>query len=215
MKEVSISISRTLRYFQYGECDSSTKQLIIALHGYGQHPMFFLRKLASLQNEQRCIVAPEGLHRFYVQGTSGRVGASWMTKEDRLNDIADNNHYLTKLLSKLNPSQTTEIILLGFSQGTATAVRFFCSTSLRVDRLILWAGSFPPDLPFPENVDRLNSCDLNLVIGDEDEFISRTDVKHIEDLLKEANVTFKLHTFQGKHDLDAATLDNLLETGNN
>lgn len=215
MKEVSISVSRTLRYFQYGECSTETKQLIVALHGYGQHPMYFLRKLASLQNDQRCIVAPEGLHRFYVSGTSGRVGASWMTKEDRLNDIADINQYLTQLLHELNPGKETEIIFLGFSQGTASAVRFFCSTSLRIDRLILWAGSFPPDLSLPDNVDRLNTCDLDLVIGDEDEFISRTDVKHIEDLLTEANVKFSLHTFQGNHDIDAATLNKLFEQGIN
>ena len=32
-------------------------------------------------------MAPEGLSRFYLEGFSGKVGATWMTREDRLNDI--------------------------------------------------------------------------------------------------------------------------------
>ena len=51
---------------------------------------------------QRLIVAPEALSRFYVE-SSGKthadthVGASWMTREDRLSDIEDYVEYLDAL----------------------------------------------------------------------------------------------------------------------
>src|SRR5690554_3872961 len=41
------------------------------------------------------------MHRFYRKGTQGRVGASWMTKEARLDDIEDNHKYLDKLAEHL------------------------------------------------------------------------------------------------------------------
>ena len=40
------------------------------------------------------IIAPQGLHKFYLEGTSGRVGASWMTKENREDDIKNYLVYL-------------------------------------------------------------------------------------------------------------------------
>jgi hypothetical protein len=45
----------------------------------------------------RIIIAPEGLSRFYRKGFSGDVVASWMTKDDRLDDMEDYVRYLNDL----------------------------------------------------------------------------------------------------------------------
>ncbi len=181
-------------------------RLIIALHGYGQHPRFFLQKLEVLAGNRSLVVAPEGLHRFYTQGMSGRVGASWMTKEDRLNDIADQYTYFNQLLEQPHWN-VAERILLGFSQGAAAAVRFFCADEQqRFTRLILWAGSFPPDLPLPENAERLNAVGIDVVIGSADEFMQQNDVDDLVQRFEAANIRYRLHTFEGKHDLHEATL---------
>ncbi len=82
MKEHHLIIPKTARYFQNGELNQSTSEVWIVCHGYGQLANFFLRKFDLLNSNTTCIIAPEGLHRYYLEGSAGRVGASWMTKED-------------------------------------------------------------------------------------------------------------------------------------
>lgn len=205
VNEHHIVSQRTLRYYAAGNPDAGRQ--LIALHGYSQHPKFFLRKMESLAGEDIQIIAPEGLHRFYVKGHSGRVGASWMTREDRENDITDNHAYLGQLLSQYSADET---LLLGFSQGAATAVRFFCATEQRIDRLILWAGSFPPDLSLPDNREKLNNTGIDLVVGDEDEFIHSEHIIELQSLFDKAWIEYRIHRFRGGHDLDLPLLKKLL-----
>ena len=92
----------------------NSRKLLIVMHGYGQLAKYFSRKFHSCPSSYY-IVAPEGPHRFYKQGYSGRVGASWMTKEAREVDIKDNLNWLNALLHKLTLGKTfEEVILLGF-----------------------------------------------------------------------------------------------------
>lgn len=215
VEEHHIRVKRTLRYYTAGNPDAGKK--LFALHGYSQHPKYFLRKIASLGGQDLELIAPEGLHRFYIHGHSGRVGASWMTKEDRENDIADNIAYLDQLVDELAarpipmPREATdERILMGFSQGTATAVRYFCATQHAFDKLILWAGSFPPDLSLPDNRDKLNTVGIDLVVGDEDEFIHSEHILELKSLFDHEGISYRIHRFRGGHDLDLNTLQALL-----
>jgi hypothetical protein len=61
----------------------------------------FIQKFKELASENTLIVAPEALSRFYLNGFSGRVGATWMTKEARDTEILDYLNYLNKLLDTL------------------------------------------------------------------------------------------------------------------
>ena len=89
MQENHIKIAKTARYFQLAEIGSEIREVWFVCHGYGQHAGYFLKHFECLNNGGRLIVAPEGLSRFYLDGFYGRIGASWMTREDRLNDIKD------------------------------------------------------------------------------------------------------------------------------
>jgi hypothetical protein len=80
-----IQSQRTYRYAVSG--NPTAKNLLYVLHGYGHLAPYFIRKFNSL--EDSFIVAPEGMYRFYLYGSSGRVGACWMTKEERLDDALD------------------------------------------------------------------------------------------------------------------------------
>ena len=86
--------------------------------------------LKPLSQEELCIAAPEGLSRFYIRGTDGRVGASWMTRDERLSDIEDHISYLNHWWSSLGVPSDAEIVVLGFSQGVATAARWLADGSL-------------------------------------------------------------------------------------
>ena len=203
--ELKLTAPKTFRYWISGDFEKANK-LIIVLHGYGQLAEFFIPKFNKIP-EDYLVVAPEGMHRFYLNGTSGRVGASWMTKEDRESDIADNLNWLSQLFTELTEQKTFEkTILLGFSQGGATAARWFYSKKVLFDQLILWASVFPPDLERP--IIQSNSNNY-FVIGTEDEYYN-TEAQ-ISEIKFYQNIGFNTLQFEGRHDIENDTLKRILK----
>jgi predicted esterase len=202
--EQNILLQKHFRYY-LSENYSHKKKLLIALHGYGQLAQYFAKKFDQLP-EDYALLVPEGMHRFYLQGSSGRVGASWMTKDGREFDIEDNLNYLNQLLSHVMENHVfDEICLLGFSQGGATAARWYDQGPNRFQQLILWASVFPPDVQKPA----YEAGNLHFVLGTEDPYYT------LENQEKEcayySEIGFKIHRFEGKHDIDQNTLMPLLK----
>jgi predicted esterase len=209
----NINIQKTGRISVHGQIEKS-KTLLIALHGYGQLVPYFIRKFHQVNSDDILVIAPEGLHRFYLNGTSGRVGASWMTKEARLDDIEDNINYLNQVYSVYNQNHTFQkVIVLGFSQGAATAARWIEKTEFRIDAFIQWAGVFPPDLEINANNSKWQSLKHFYVVGNQDPYFAENsnDAYNQSEWLKKHNFHPEISTFEGKHDIDAATLNRILE----
>lgn len=207
-----IKIQRTARYFLSDEPSLHHKYLCFVLHGYGQLPEFFLRRFMGLKRQDILFVAPEGLHRHYLQGSKGRVGASWMTKEDRFNDIADYCQLLNQVAQEvLAEGSFDKTAILGFSQGVATACRWANNTDLDFQTLINWAGAFPPDLDFKSALENFKPKNLYMLCGDEDEFISEERLKEHMDFLFSQGFRPNLIRFKGGHDIEPKTLSKLLE----
>ena len=91
-----IRVQKTARYAVLRP-NTPANSVMFAIHGYREMVPYFIKKFQSLADQGVMVVAPEGLHRFYIEGYSGRVGASWMTKEDRESDIIDYVDYLNQL----------------------------------------------------------------------------------------------------------------------
>ena len=204
IQEFGLAVSKKMRYYTLGNAKKADT-LLIALHGFGQLSKFFIKKFEFLP-ENYLILAPEGMHRFYLQGNSGRVGASWMTKEARELDIEENTIALKTLLEKVkNEKQFSKIILLGFSQGGATAARWYFSDDEQFDHLILWASVFPPDLEKPA----LETNSKNyFVLGNQDEYYS--EAQQLSQIAAYKEIGFNTIHFEGKHDIQQATLSELL-----
>ena len=212
MKEQTIETKKTARYYTLGTLSENTKTVWFVCHGYGQLANYFLRNFKLLENEKTFVISPEGFHRYYLNGFSGRVGASWMTKEDRLNDIADYVAYLDQLYDKVfNQVDRNNITVnvLGFSQGGATAIRWTCQGISKIDNLILWAAVYPPDLNFEADTQTLNSLNFKLVIGDDDEFISESALLEHANLLDEKGINYEIIRYNGTHNIDSDTLAGL------
>ena len=208
----SISIQKTGRIAVHGEAEKS-KILLIALHGYGQLVPYFIRKFQHVDSDAILVIAPEGLHRFYLNGTSGRVGASWMTKEARLDDIEDNINYLNQVYQQfVGQHKFEKIIVLGFSQGAATAARWIEKTEFHIHAFIQWAGVFPPDLEINANNSKWEGMRHFYVVGNQDPYFAENsnDEYKQSEWLKKHNFHPKTITFEGKHDIDAATLNEIL-----
>ena len=201
----SFKASKTYRFFRIPS-ENSSKNLLVTLHGYGQLAAFFIKKFNACSNNYT-ILAPEGPHRFYKNGYSGRVGASWMTKEAREDDIKDNINWLTEWLKDhLKENKYDKIILLGFSQGGATAARWYYNNPNLFDQLILWASVFPPDISKP----KIKLPNNNLyVVGKNDEFIN--DEMRLNEVKFYQNIGFDTHVYDGNHDIDPFVIQQILK----
>lgn len=212
MIQKNIIVPKTARYFQLGEFTEQTETVWFVCHGYAQMANYFIKKFDVLDTNKNLIIAPEGLHRFYWKGFSDRVVASWMTKEDRTNDIKDYVNFLEMVYKEVLSSfknKNVKINVLGFSQGTATVCRWIANNKSQVDNLILWAGGMPNDLNFENDKPIFNKMKNYLVIGNEDEFINEKQVAEQTDLLLKNNISFELIRFDGTHEIPPDVLLNL------
>jgi predicted esterase len=205
--ERTLEVRRTARYFELGgEGPVPPDELWYVLHGYGQAAAEVAQGLAFLGTPARRLVVPEALSRFYRNGTSGVVGASWMTKLAREAEIEDYVAYLEALHARVRSQVggAPALTLLGFSQGTATASRWVAKGSVRPARLILWGGALAPDVDVA--ADREAFRGLSYVAGEHDHLITRERLAEDRARVEAAGLAFRLTTFDGGHRLDVGVL---------
>ena len=199
--EHHIKVERTARYCILAPTEKP-KAILFAIHGYRQLAPFFIKQFQILANQGVLVIAPEGLHRFYVEGYSGRVGASWMTKEDRESDIEDYVAYLNTLYtSLLSEIENIPVHLLGFSQGGPTACRWLAGSAIPFQSLILYATVFPNDFDFTVNRERLNQLSVQIAFGDKDMFASEETISEKMEWLTSKGISPCLQRFEGGHEI--------------
>ena len=209
MDEHHLSVPRSARYFTIGADPRTAREVWFVLHGYGQLAGRFLRHFAPLADGQRTVVAPEALSRFYLQGDArDKVGASWMTREDRLTEIDDYVRYLDVVFSAVTHERPAPggIHVLGFSQGTATASRWLVYGRAHADRLILWGGEVPPDLDLVRARERWDGTTVLFVAGSGDPFITPKVLARDEQRLQESGIEYRVERFEGGHEIRAEVL---------
>ena len=226
LTEHTLVVPRTARYVTVGG-GGDVAEVWLACHGYGQLAARWARHFAPLASPRRLVVVPEGLSRFYLDGASGRyerVGASWMTREAREAEIADQVRFLDDALvaacvaAGADP-QAVRLVGFGFSQGTATVCRWLersplaarrdAAAEARASRLVLWGGALPADLDLSAARPWLSAADLVLVAGDRDAIATPGRVVAQEKRLREAGVPYRLVGFSGGHRLNARVLAEL------
>jgi len=218
--EHHLTVPRTARYYTLGEPGPAARDVWIACHGYGQLAADFIARLGALASPSRLVVAPEGLSRFYHERARGgshaasTVGASWMTREDRAAEIADQVAYLDALVESLIARATphpVRLTALGFSQGVATVCRWLMHSRIRAHRLVCWGGAMPDDV-LAGDLGAFRGLRIQLVAGSRDEFATTDRVTDAMAAMQGAGLDVAGVTFHGGHRLDDATLVGL--TGN-
>jgi predicted esterase len=212
--ERTLRVRTTARYYTLGDIDQNTTEVWLVCHGYGQLAARFIRPFESIASAQRVIVAPEGLHRFYLDPVDGRaedrrVGVTWMTREAREADIADYIAYLDQLCDTVLTTPSPKLTVLGFSQGVATAARWAAATDRRIDHLILWGAGLPPDLDWSRAAGRFAQMRLTIAAGDADPAFNQELLRRQVHLLKLRGLTAETQIYKGGHKLDAALLSQL------
>ncbi len=190
-----------------GELNANTTDIWLALHGYGQLVEYFQRHFRESVSSSRAFVFPQGAHKFYLQGTEGRVGASWMTKEDRLTDIDNQRFYLDEVCNwASNQAPKARFHMLGFSQGVATGMRFLGYSKVTFHSLLAWAGSWPPDLDEKSQL-ATRALHMSAWFGTKDPFVDEAKkqerIKHYKE---NYSIVPDVGTYEGKHTFDSNIL---------
>ena len=216
--EHHLTVKRTARYYTLGDASAPASDVWIVCHGFAQLARTFVEDFRAIARAGRLIVAPEALNRFYLNreggraGASARVGATWMTREDRLAEIDDYVRYLDDLFREIvaeHPSDV-RVTALGFSQATATIARWLVHGASRLDRVVLWAGILPPEIDAAGTAhERLASTELYMVSGKSDDLVDAAQIRAQRDALERTGIRVRVLEFDGAHTLDRETLERL------
>ena len=208
MTEHHINVNRTARYFTLSEPSPEVRYCWIVFHGMGQLAERFIKRFEGLEQPTHFVVAPEGLSRYYVDAAAMRVGASWMTKEDRLAEIEDQRTYLNALYDQLRKQlpRDCQYIGLGFSQGVATLSRWLAQDylDLDLDHTILWAGTPPEDTPFWQAPSFQKP--VWMVYGEQDPIVTPAKMKKKVEWMESEGVEVKTLAFEGRHEVTSSAL---------
>ena len=200
MQQHHLDVSVKASYYTLNSLTKATERVWLVFHGYGQLAEYFIRKFKGLDPEKNFVVAPQGLSKYYLEGVYGRVGASWMTKEDRITEIENQSSYIDSVLREAGDISDKQLIYFGFSQGTATMGRYAAHAKIPFEQMIIWAGTFPPDT---------DPDDWKYLTGKEGihYYTSKEDIYFKEEMIPQQNEVVKkalgrepdLHWYDGGH----------------
>lgn len=217
MNSNELSFSCKARYYKTGQVTEQTRQVWFVLHGYGQLAQYFIQKFSVLDQHQICVIAPEGLSRFYLEDVTSRrktgnnrVGSAWMTRENRLMDIQNYLEYLNTLYDAEVKTSSVPVTILGFSQGAATASRWALDNKVNFERLILWSGVFPPDMDFEAGKKVLRDKETIIVYGKSDPFLNDSRFIEMNELSEKLEISPRQIEFDGGHEIHPPTLLSLM-----
>ena len=217
-----LQVTRTARYYTLGGRGGEVREVWFALHGYRQAARRFAHRFTVLEAPERIVVVPEALSRFYVDRSSGRhgpehrVGASWMTREDRDNEIADYIAYLDSLTGEVAGTAAPAArrrVVLGFSQGAHTASRWVVLGRADAQELVLWGSGLATDLSRDALAVGLDGVHVTFVRGASDRFRDTREEAAQDALLGELGVPFSVLIFPGGHEIAPGPLLDIARPG--
>lgn len=213
VEEHRLTTTRTARLQSVGDLETADEVWMV-IHGFGQLAAEFVLPFGAIAGVTRAVIAPEALNKFYhVSRETGRregqrVGATWMTREDREVEIADYVAYLDAVATEFGRARP--LTVLGFSQGVSTMMRWIVRGSHPVSRVIVWAGEIPPELDLAEHRARFPAAGVEIVIGSVDEYATWINLDAIKRRFEAADIPLRVQLFDGGHRLDRETLLSLV-----
>ena len=145
-------------------------------------------------------------------GRSTAWGASWMTREDRDNEIADYVAYLDRLAGEVAATAAPAVrrrVVLGFSQGAHTASRWVVLGRTNVHELLLWGAGLATDLSPDALAAGLEGVRVTFVRGARDKFRDQPEEEAQDAMLRELGVPFSVLIHPGGHEIAHAPLSRI------
>jgi predicted esterase len=171
--------------------------VLVGFHGYAENAEHMLDALSRIRGVRPwLLVSVQALSRFYNR-SDNVVIASWMTRQDREQAIADNIAYVSSVMSAVGRDYSTNdtVVYVGFSQGVAMAYRAAVFGGRRPSGLIALAGDVPPDVA--THASQLPSVLLGR--GTSDQWYTEAKAATDLDVLGGAGIHVISHVFDGGH----------------
>lgn len=200
-KKVLYTTSNT--YHILNSFSSTTKNVWLVFHGMGYLSRYFIRYFSELSSEENFIIAPQAPAKYYMGEKFKHVGASWLTRENTIEDTKNIFNYMDTVFEAEKPETMPNFIVLGYSQGVSIATRWLASRKIQCNQLILHSGGIPVELT-TKDFDYLNSnTEVTYLFGDKDQYI--TEARKTEESLKGTKLfgdRLKVVVFDGIHEVN-------------
>jgi predicted esterase len=200
--ERSIAAGTHGRYLVMAPSASGPAPILAGFHGYAEDAGMQMERLRALPGSERClIVSVQGLHSFYNRRTN-QVVASWMTKQNREQAIADNIAYVKACLDAVSAEWNTArvAVFAGFSQGVAMAFRAAVHCGYPTGGVIAAGGDVPPELT-PDELRTIPRAAIARGTGDS--LYSETQFAADAARLGQSGVEVRTLLFSGGHEWPA------------
>jgi len=178
-QEKQVSYQTTNTYKTLNELSEKTKNIWIVLHGIGYLSKYFIRYFDELNTDENYIVAPQAPSKYYLKNEYKYVGASWLTKENRVLETENVLAYLDAVYATEKFPANRNLIIFGFSQGVSIATRWIASRKIKCHQVILYAGGIPKELT-PTDLDFLSEqgTKVTVVVGNKDQYLTGEVMKY-------------------------------------
>jgi predicted esterase len=209
-----IKVERTARYYVLGEISEKTKHIWVCFHGFGQLASFFKKKFESIVDKETVVIVPEGLSRFYLDVTTGRIGASWITSDMKEEEVEDYLAYLNSMFSTVTKDIDVSKItlnILAFSQGCTTACRWLNQIETHAANFIIWAAYFNKGIEDVIDPAKLSDTNCYYVYGKKDIYLKDNPelVLQMTTNMKEF-INAEIIVFDGEHRIEMSVLKGIV-----
>jgi len=204
-KEATYKTTNT--YHTLNNFTEKTKYIWVVFHGMGYLSKYFINYFSELNADENYIIAPQAPSKYYQGKDFKHVGASWLTRENTQMETQNILNYIDEVYSKERVGKTTNLIVLGYSQGVSIAARWVASRKIQCNKLILHSGGIPNELE-PADFEFLSTqTEVIYLYGNKDQYI--TEARETEEKLKGSKLfqnRLKIEVFNGTHEVNREVL---------
>ena len=211
-QEKQVSYQTTNTYKTLNEFSEKTKNIWIVLHGIGYLSKYFIKYFDELSTDENYVIAPQAPSKYYLKNEYKYVGASWLTKENRVLETTNVLAYLDAVYAAEEFPSGCNLIIFGFSQGVSIATRWIASRKLRCDHIILYAGGIPKELNAVD-FDFLDytKTEVTVIVGDKDQYLTGDIMKYENGRITELfHGNAKQQIFEGGHEVKKEIINQLV-----
>lgn len=208
-KEISYQITNT--YSTLNDLTDSTRNVWFVCHGMGYLSRYFLKYFEGLDPEENYFIAPQASSKYYVPTQFSYVGASWLTKENTMKEVANVMRYFDEVLKSENLPKDINLIVIGYSQGVSVAMRYVARRKLKCSQLALMSGGIPKELA-PKDFEFLKGkTKVSLIYGTEDQFMDSERMAYeAHRALDLFDNDVEIVPFEGNHMVNVELVNNLV-----
>ncbi len=211
-KEKEITYHTTNSYSTLNTLSENTKNVWFVCHGMGYLSRYFLKYFADLDPEENYIIAPQAQSKYYTPPKFNHVGASWLTKENTINDTQNVMRYFDAVFEAEHIPEHLNIIVLGYSQGVSVALRYVAKRQLKCSQIVMMSGGIPKEL-VTRDFEFLNpETKVSLIYGNNDAYLDEDRVLQEKNRAFDlfGNLKLQIIPFEGVHEVKKELINTLI-----